>query len=386
MAYPTILNQLIFGESSLKRLPALLNKFSFESIFLVSGKHSFIQPDIQEVVQPLFQQYACVQFSDFSKNLQIEDIEKGVDAYQSLQKPLIIAIGGGSVLDMGKLLHYFGRTGSNPRTFFRQKHMPQIIPSERGLIAIPTTAGTGSESTQFATLYIDKNKYSLDTIFILPDLAIVDPKLTMSLPAIITAESGMDALTQAVESYWNIHATTKSQKIAADAMRSIYPNLRQAVRDPSLLVRKKMALGANLAGRVINITRTTVCHAISYPMTSWFNVRHGQAVSLSVPAMMAFNSHVSQNDVLDPRGVEYVQKTLQDICRILGHESISSFQAGWFSLMRDIGLKTTLADLNIQRSDWQIIIKHGFNPQRVKKNPRLLTESQLWQQLESFEK
>ena len=367
--------QVVFGPGSLSRLPQLLEQYAFDSIFLVSGQNSFQQPSVQQHVPPLLTTVPSVRFFEFEKNPKLEDVEAGVALYQTLKNPLVLAVGGGSVIDMAKLVYYFGQTQERVQTFFESKQKPQAAALPATLVAVPTTAGTGSESTQFATLYINKIKCSLATPLVLPALAIVDPELTGSLPAQSVAESGMDALTQAVESYWSIRATDESRELARKAVKLIAPNIEAAVLEGSLSARAAMSEGSNLAGQAIHITRTTAPHAISYPMTSFFGVAHGQAVSISLPYFLVFNAGLKDTAV---------EKTLVEICEMLGCQSIEEAKAFWIGLMKRIGLKTTLAELGIQKQDWDVIIQHGFNPDRVKNNPRPLDEAQLRALLSEF--
>ena len=212
-------------------------------------------------------------------------------------------MGGGSVLDIGKSVSIFSTNKGNIEDYlfkkisFRKKGIP--------LILIPTTAGTGSEATHFAVIFKEKTKYSLaDEKFIQGDYIIVDPELTYSLPKRVTAYTGMDAFCQGVESFWNINSTDESKEYAKKAIKLIMNNIEKAVNSPDEESRYNMAIAANYAGKAINITKTTATHAISYPITSYFNVPHGLAVALTISSMIIFNAGVNKNDVLDPRGLE----------------------------------------------------------------------------------
>lgn len=369
--------EVIVGRGVFSQLPETLNRYKkqgVETVFLVTGETSFNQPVVQSVIEPLKQEFQIVRFSGFESNPQERDINDGLKQYATLSKPIVVAIGGGSAIDMAKLIYYFGNQGGDIRSFFTEKQTPVQSNFETPLIACPTTSGTGSESTQFATLYIDNIKQSLDTPAILPSVAIVDAALTDSLPTKVTAECGMDALTQAVESYWSVKSTDQSKKLAAEAIQLICPHLKNVVLSPDAVSREAMAKGANLAGQAIHITRTTAAHALSYPMTSFFDVAHGQAVSITLPLLFQFNHHVTKTDCLDERGVDYVKQTLNELVSLMGHESIEGACTWWTHLMQEIGLKTSLKDLGIESSDWDLLLQHGFTPNRVKNNPRELTQ------------
>jgi alcohol dehydrogenase class IV len=139
-----------------------------------------------------------------------------------------------------------------------------------------------------------------------------------------------------------------------------------------------MALAANFAGKAINISKTTACHAISYPITSYFKVVHGQAVAITLPSLILYNSDVSKSDIFDMRGVEYVKKVMNELKALFNAKDYTEFKQIVENLMLDIGLEIKLHKLGIKTpDDIDLIIKKGFNPERMKNNPRKLTEKQL---------
>ena len=139
-----------------------------------------------------------------------------------------------------------------------------------------------------------------------------------------------------------------------------------------------MAKGAHLARKPIKLTKTTALHAISYPMTSYFGVPHGHAVCLILPAMLHYISGVTENDLTDTRRREYVIKTLKEIAMLLCEKSMGNVPKRLGNLLQEIGLETNLSALGIKSQDnIEIIITNGFNPQRVKNNPRKLSKKAL---------
>lgn len=373
------------GPNSIGQLSQVLARFEFDSLFLVTGQKSFEQPAILTALEPSLAAYPYARFSDFRKNPELPDLETGIAFFRALKRPLILAIGGGSVLDMAKLIGFFGGLDVEPKTWLMSDQRLKVSSMQMPpFVAVPTTAGTGSEATQFATIYIESIKYSLDEPAILPNAVILDPSLTLSLPAKETRESGLDALTQAIESYWSVRANATSRQYAQEAIPMLHTNLETAVLAPDLDSRSAMLQGANLAGKAINMTRTTAAHAISYPMTAHFGISHGQAVSISLPYFLTFNAAVTEDDVLDVQGVSAVTQHLNAIVRLLGYSSIVEARIGLIALMKRIGAATTLKELSIAEADRELIIRDGFNPQRVRNNPRALTESQLRALLSEF--
>ena len=158
------------------------------------------------------------------------------------------------------------------------------------LVAVPSTAGTGSEATHFAVIYKENVKYSIAHPYLLPNCAIVDAQFTFELPPYITACSGFDALCQAIESFWSVQASEISKGYAREAIIKIRENLLNSIRESNQKSRQQMAHAALLSGKAINITKTTAPHAISYPFTSLYKISHGHAVSLSLEKFISISS------------------------------------------------------------------------------------------------
>ncbi|MFX1355711.1 MAG: phosphonoacetaldehyde reductase [Promethearchaeota archaeon] len=372
------------GYNSIQKLKKILKNNNFKKIFLVTGRKSFEQDEIKQIILKLIDGYDYYHFNDFTPNPNILDVKKGLDIIHQENFDVIVAIGGGSVIDMAKSISLLSKNNEPPEKIIKK----EVKITNRGipLIRIPTTAGSGSEATHFAVVYIGKTKYSLaDKDFMMPDFVIVDPQFTLTLPKKITADTGMDALSQAIESFWNTYSTKESKNYSKKAIELIISNLVKSVNQPTRKSRYNMAIAANYAGKAINITKTTACHAISYPITSYFNIPHGHAVALTLPSMIVFNSEVNQNDVLDPRGVKFVKSEMNKLISIIGVSEFQEAEEKIINIMKQINLETKLSELGINSSeDIDIIIRNGFTPNRVKNNPRLLTELQLRKILEGI--
>ncbi len=365
------------GKGSIYKLKDILTKYKPKAIFLVTGKGSYEKSGAKSILTNILKNYKVVHFDELQPNPKLEDVERGLKIFKENRCDFVIAVGGGSAIDVAKSVNVLSTNFGGVFDYVNNKK--ELKNRGNILVAIPTTAGSGSEATHFIVLYKGKNKCSLGhKEFTLPDYAIVDSKLTESLPAYITACTGMDALGQAIESYWSVYSTDESKKYASEAIRIILNSIRNAVNDPSAKSREAMSKGAFLAGKAINISKTTACHAIAYPITSYFKVPHGHAVGLTLASMFVYNSKVTEKDVLDKRGGGYVKKTIKEVVALLGTKIAEEAAKKIGELMKCIGLKTRLSELNIKTEKGrEIIIKNGFNPERVKNNPRLLTEEAL---------
>ncbi len=364
------------GYGSVNCFPQVLAREKPKNIFLVRGKTSYRLSGAEERITFMLRDYNVASFIDFSSNAKIDDVEKGISLFRKEHCDFVISVGGGSALDIAKAIALLANHPEKAEHYVLKKAplSTRTVP----LVAIPTTAGTGSEATHFAAIYIGKQKYSLAHPSMTPDYAIVDPTLTFSLPPYVTACTGMDALAQAIESYWSIHSTAQSREYAREAISLSLEHLEHAVTKPTPEAREGMAKAAHLAGKAINISFTTACHAISYPITSYFNVPHGHAVALTLPQMAVYNAEVSGEDCLDARGAEYVKQALGNLCRLFRVSSPQGIKDRLEQLLDAIGLERALQKLGIHsEQELDFIIKNGFNPERVKNNPRRLTGSSL---------
>ncbi|MBN4049057.1 phosphonoacetaldehyde reductase [archaeon AH-315-M20] len=365
------------GFNSIDNLKPILDKHNPKNIFLVTGRKSYETCGAKSILDITLQPYKVTHFYDFEVNPKIKDVEKGIKNFRENECDFVIAVGGGSALDIAKAINLFSNNEESVLLTYT-KNPENIKNKGKPLVAIPTTSGSGSEATRFAVLYKDKTKCSFAHVFILPDYAIVDPQFTINLPKYITACTGMDAFSQAVESYWSTNLTDESKEYARKAIKLIIENLQDAVNNPNEKSREAMAKAAHLAGKAINISFTTSCHAIAPPITSYFGVPHGHAVALTLAQMLIYNSQVTEDDLLDKRGLDYVKNTINELVALIGARTVEEAGKKIKGLMEDIGLITRLSELGIKTNeDVDLIIRDSFNPNRLKSNPRLLTKEAL---------
>lgn len=362
-----------FGVHAIVQLSEILKELAPNSIFLITGKNSYKSSGAQTLIKKLLNGYRYYKFNDFEENPRIEDVENGIALFKKYNCDLIIAIGGGSVIDMAKLINCFQ---ANKNYLGIALNNEEIKHKGKKLIAIPTTSGSGSEATHFAVLYINKGKYSIENHSILPDIAIVDPQLTYSLSPYRTAVTGLDAFSHAVESHWSINSTSESLSFAEEAIGLIWKHLPKAVGFSATDSRNILSYASNLAGKVINITRTTAPHALSYALTSRYNIPHGHAVSLFLPLFFEYNYNVNSNNCIDTRGYKYVQNKIEVICELLGIKSKKEMQQNIHNFIYSLGVENNFERLNLTPNDITFIIDN-VNLKRVRNNPRILEKDKL---------
>jgi phosphonopyruvate decarboxylase len=332
------LNQIEFCyNGAIENLHNIADK---KKILIFTGKKSYEK--IKNVIEKELQTCDLIYYNNFSTNPKKEEIDIALKSINQ-EYDIIIAIGGGSVIDFAKGFRYYSN-------------------KDVKLIAIPTTAGTGSEATQFAVIYVDGVKKSLDNKSILPDFAIIDSQFVECNPKYLKACTAMDTFCHAIESYWAVKSTPLSRKYALQAIKLCKEYLVDYVNSENSDIANKMSIASNLAGKAINISRTTAAHALSYKMTSEYNIPHGHAVALSMPDLFAANLNITNETCLDCRGVDFVKTRLQEIQTTL---NINNFSDYWTNLMKKIGLE------NLKNVDKKLLI-NSVNQERLKNNPKNL--------------
>ena len=368
--------ELFLGFDSSLRLVEILNKIQPSKVLLLRGQYSYAISGAQKYINQVLNErkIAYVEFFDFELNPKEKDLKRGLKIISEEQIEFIISIGGGSVLDMAKLIRFYYSFKENADGTYTQKN--DLLP----LVAIPTTAGTGSEATHFAVLYKGNQKYSIAHTKMLPDIAIVDPEFTISTSSYITATTGFDALSQAIESYWNINANEESEEYAKRAIELIYHNLPMAVQDgQNRELRLKIAEGAYLAGKAINITRTTAPHAFSYPFTTYYNYSHGHAVAMTFPFFLQFNYNLIEEKLSPRLDINQYSKKMSYLYSLLNITSRGEAMLSMKKYIEKLGLSLKLPD----NFDPQLII-NNVNIERLENTPIMLNEQDILNVLKNF--
>jgi phosphonate metabolism-associated iron-containing alcohol dehydrogenase len=307
-----------------------------------------------------------VEYGHISPNPDVSDIQAILDAgMQDIDR--VIGIGGGSVLDVAKSVAFMAKQTEDLYAFLTHRN---VTPAHRGLpfVAIPTTSGTGSEVTPWATVWdrAHKKKYSLSHPLMFPHCAIIDPGLTLSLPPYETAYTGFDALSHALEAFWSRYANPVSDLFAIEAIRLSLQHLGPVMDDLGSRVHRAALAQASLyAGLAFSTTKTTAAHAVSYPMTMHFGLPHGVACSLTLGEFWRYNL-----DYIDAAKVGRLMASI-------GQDDPLALPERLKNLARQIGLPLTLKDAGIPVEGIDVILNEGFHPERVVNNPRPLNREDL---------
>ncbi|MFH2113875.1 MAG: phosphonoacetaldehyde reductase, partial [Spirochaetota bacterium] len=263
------------GSGCIRGLAARIRDSGVRRVLVLHGRTSFEASGVREILASL-RGVDFGFFADVPANPELATVKRCLEVFKASAPDAVLAIGGGSVIDTAKAVIAFS-SGALESDILANKFNPGT--GRPHFWAAPTTAGSGSEATHFAVLYKDNIKYSIANQALKPDTVFLDPDLVVSCPVNLSLASGADAVCQAVESWWSRGATEESRSFSVQALSRLLTTLFRTVEEPrNIPARQAMLEGAHLAGRAIDLTKTTAGHALSYGLTSTFGLPHGLAV------------------------------------------------------------------------------------------------------------
>lgn len=323
-----------------------------------------IKSDIENMGKP------HVLFSDFTPNPLYEQVCKGIDLFQITKCDSILAVGGGSAIDVAKCikLAVLAKEGNAalipPLVSTRVECDGSKIP----FIAIPTTAGTGSESTHNAVMYYEGAKQTVTNDGVLPDYAILEPSVLKTLPLYQKKCTMMDALCQGIESWWSVNSTEESYEYSRKTVELIMANWRKYIFENDDKAAAQIMLAANYGGRAINITQTTAAHAMSYKITSLYKLPHGHAVAVGLPEIWEYML-TNMGKCIDSRGQVYLASIFMDIAKAMECDNPEQAIAMFRMMMKEMELANPSSD---DRENELKVLTTSVNPVRLKNNPIFL--------------
>lgn len=361
-----------FGNAVAREVGPTLSQLAPQSVLLVTGARSFELSKAAAALEGALSVQRLARFSTPEPFPTLSHISQGIGVFREEGCDTIVAVGGGKVMDTAKLIGIFGvqHVGAADivlRGVPIEDHGPRLI-------AVPTTAGSGSECTHFAAVYVRGRKYSVAHDSLLPSHAFVDPQLTYSVPPKVTAATGLDALCHAIESFWSVNSTEQSRAYASEAIPLVVRNLPAAVHRPTPEARRAMSLAAHLAGKAINISKTTAAHALSYTMTSHFGVAHGHATALTLGEFLVHNSETTTDTLADSRGLPHLRQAIDDVCELLGCPDAYTARDKLAGLIASLGLADRLTQLGIRTASQRRFLAESANLERLGNNPRTISE------------
>ncbi|MBU3568938.1 iron-containing alcohol dehydrogenase [Priestia aryabhattai] len=350
------------GWGSLQQLLPEVKKYDPAHILIVTDPVLKDIGLVDKVSAPLIQNgYEVDVYADTAPEPPLALGEKLVSYAKSRKFDLVIGVGGGSALDLAKLTAVLAVHDGAVEEYLNLTGTKQI--TEKGLpkILIPTTSGTGSEVTNISVLSLESSKDVVTHDHLLADAAIVDPELTLSVPSKVTAATGIDALTHAVEAYVSVNANPVTDALALKAIRMISSSLRAAVEDgEDKEARTQMSYGSYLAGLAFFNAGVAGVHALAYPLGGQFHISHGESNAILLPYVMGYirSSCVTKmRDIFEALGGNATSLSTEEA----SYQCVKHLQ----SLVKDVGIPQTLRGFDIPESALQKLTEDGVQQKRI---------------------
>ena len=282
--------RLITGEGSILALPSILKEEGKQKICIISDKHIISLDIVNELLEKLHHEHLdFVVYDEVPPNPTVEAIEQAKEFFIAHEADALVAIGGGSSIDTAKAV---GALVSYPKkNLYQLKGLLKVRKAIPFLIAIPSTAGTGSEATVAAVVTDPsrREKYAINSFPLIPKVAILDPKLTLTLPLHLTNTTAMDALTHAIEAYIGKSTNSYSRKASIDATTIIFKEVERVFRDPkNIASRQRMLIASYRAGEAFTRSYVGNVHALSHPLSALYHIPHGLANAVTLPYVLTY--------------------------------------------------------------------------------------------------
>ena len=372
--------ELLFGSGQRHSIGGIAAKLGKRALFITDSRLAADADFLAIVRQVEDEGLTCKIDTSTLPDVPVESAIAAADEARSFEPDLVIGVGGGSCLDMAKCVALLLTHGGRPQDYYGEYAVPgPIMP----LIAVPTTAGTGSEVTPVAVLSDSERtlKVGISSPFLIPTWSVCDPELTFSCPAALTAIAGADALTHAIEAFTAVRRdpvpsiaqervfvgkNTMSDHFALSAITLLWEGLEAACEDNTdRSAREKVMLGATMAGLAFGVAGTAAAHAIQYPVGALTHTAHGLGVACLLPYVMTWNSPVIGDE-------------LDQIARATGLAGPDSVVPALAALFERIGIPKTLSDLGLaeDRIDWVAEQSLGI-ARLIQNNPRPLNAQEM---------
>lgn len=382
-------NQIYFNLNSLENLRAI----DSETTVIITTKGAEKRGHVDTVRGHMKETIHTHTFSEVEPEPTLATILNGVRVLNNYKPDNIIAVGGGSVLDAAKTMRLFYE---NPEIKFEELSLPFLDPRKRvtefpppqpdrpRLIAVPTTSGTGSEVTPFAVVTDCETgrKVMISDYSLVPDMAIVDPMLVMNLPPSVTADTGLDVLTHALEAHVSIAASRYTDSLTLQAIRLVFNYLPRAFKDPSdYEARENMHNASCIAGIAISNAFVGVNHALAHSLGATFKIPHGRANGVMLPYTVRYNSSTPTKFMPHPNIKAYVaDKKYAEVVDFVGlkgtstAEKVDALIEAIIELLKTCNIPTTIKDLGVSESEFKSalpeLIDRAFDDPSTRSNPR----------------
>lgn len=342
-----------------EKLLKFIKKRRFNKILIITGKKSFKLSGAEIFFSEFINNSKCSYFFKKKKLPEYGELKKILETIRQKRPNLIISIGGGSVLDYSKIASCIKKIEYKNKKFDYTFRKNKIF-----LVSIPTTAGSGAEVTEGCVLYNRNIKFSLEDKSFIPSKFFLVPKIIEKCSFKLKATCGWDTLCQSMESMVSMKSNSKSRKYASESIRLFNKSFMQYLYNPNIQNSEIMSISANYSGKAINLTKTTIPHALSYPITTIYGFDHGHAVATTLEEVFSISFLKARKNI-------NIKRKYLELFKAMKTNNYNEFKKKINFLKKKTKLDfTLLKKLNIEKVNQ---IMRSINIQRLKNNPVPLT-------------
>ena len=363
---------IIVGKGSLAKLPEVAEKSGGKKAFIISGPHLNKMGIVQSCVDALKAKgIESSVFTETEGNPSVETVDKATEVFKISGADFIVALGGGSPMDVAKAVGVVARYGGSITEYEGADKVPgDIIP----LIAVPTTAGTGSEVTAFSVITDHSRNYKL-TVFsykLIPSYAILDAKLLTTAPASVAAACGIDAMVHALEAYISTAASPFSDAMAEKALELIGANIRCYVANRGdIEAAENMLVGSLFAGIAFSWARLGDVHAMSHPVSAYFNVPHGVANAILLPTIVEYNMLADKGKYLN------IYNYIAELPAAPEEFTADMLVDELLDLNESLGIPAGLEEVGVTKDKFDAMADDAMKSGNIAVNPRSTTKKDI---------
>ena len=361
-----------FGSGAIKELPGIAKKMGCKKAYIISGPH-LKKAGLVDICESGFRSAGieAEAFTETEGNPSTETVEKAAESFRKSGADLIVAFGGGSPIDVAKAVAVTASYGGRIEDYEGVGKVPGPVTP---MVAIPTTAGTGSEVTAFSVITDHKRNYKLTvgSDYILPEYAILDPELIKSVPQKTAAACGIDAFVHALEAFISKGASPFSDMFAKEALKYIGKNIKDYVADrTNSQACEAMMLGSLFAGIAFSHARLGDVHAMSHPVSAYFNVPHGVANAILLPTVVDFNRESAKDKY------RYIYNCVAQ-SPVSGEDFSSDMLAAELRVFEhELDIPSSLSEVGVRSDLFEKMADDAMKSGNIKVNPRLTTKADI---------
>ena len=352
-----------FSVSSEQDLKIFLNNKKFNKIFILCGKKSYVKSGAKKLFSKILKKKTVNHYYKLCYYPEFVELKKIILAIKKFNPDLIIAVGGGSVLDYAKIANTVAFNENLDKKIINYSCVFKKKVAK--LLAIPTTSGSGAEVTSNAVIYVNKIKYSVESEILKPDYFFLIPRFVIGASKKIKSSSGFDAIAQAIESLISKKSNLQSVLYAKKSLKISLKFYLDYLKYPNITNTSAMCIAANLSGKAINISKTTAPHAVSYPFTSMYNISHGHAVSLTLEKFLKFN-YINSNKSTSNFNL---LSRYESIFSLFNVKNIQDLEEIISQIKKKAGLESNFKKLGIDLNNNITKFTSSINLLRLKNNP-----------------